>query len=167
VSGGSRRARSNWPGDRAGVVWTGRIIEMYREAMDQTARDEITAAAAAHRELGPQYDEAVAESLIDRIGEEIDRRVDARMGQGQPSASARREFRRPAPPPEPHSPAAPAAPPRLSAASVVLALGSMGIGIGVAGTVLPVANGDGGGFWLVALIWIIIGVINVSWARRR
>jgi hypothetical protein len=167
VSGGLRRAPPNWPGDRAGVVWTGRIIEMYREAMDQTARDEITAAAAAHRELGPQYDEAVAESLIDRIGEEIDRRVDARMGQGQPSASARREFRRPAPPPEPHSPAAPAAPPRLSAASVVLALGSMGIGIGVAGTVIPVSGSQGGGYWLVALIWIIIGVINVSWARRH
>ena len=29
----------------------------------------------------------------------------------------------------------------MSAASVVLALGSMGIGIGVAGTVLPVSNG--------------------------
>jgi hypothetical protein len=43
----------------------------------------------------------------------------------------------------------------------------MGIGIGVAGTVLPVAHGDGGGFWLVALIWVIIGVINVSWARRH
>ncbi|HEX6855043.1 MAG TPA: hypothetical protein VF204_07095 [Streptosporangiaceae bacterium] len=134
--------------------------------MDQTARDEITAAAAAHRELGPQYDEAVAESLIDRIGEEIDRRVDARMGHSQPSASARREFRRPAPAPEPHSPAVPAAPARMSAASVILALGSMGIGIGVAGTVLPVAHG-GGGFWLVALIWVIIGVINVSWARRH
>ena len=63
---------------------------MYRETMDQTARDEITAAAAAHRELGPQYDEAVAESLIDRIGEEIDRRVDARVGQGQPSLRAAR-----------------------------------------------------------------------------
>ena len=151
----------------AGVVWTGRIIEMYRETMDQTARDEITAAAAAHRELGPQYDEAMAESLVDRIGEEIDRRVDARLGQGQPSASARREFRRPASPPEPHSPAEPAAPARMSAASVVLALGSMGIGIGVAGTVLPVSNGSPGGFWLVALIWVIIGVINVSWARRR
>ena len=167
VSGGSRRAPPNWPGDRAGVVWTGRIIEMYREAMDQTARDEITAAAAAHRELGPQYDEAVAESLIDRIGEEIDRRVDARMGHSQPSASVRRELRRQAPPPEPHPAAAPAAPSRMSAASVVLALGSMGIGIGVAGTVLPAAGGDPGGFWLVALIWIIIGVINVSWARRR
>jgi hypothetical protein len=135
--------------------------------MDQTARDEITAAAAAHRELGPQYDEAVAESLIDRIGEEIDRRVDARMGQSQPSASARRDFRRPdrpAPPPEPAQPAGPA---RMSAGSVVLALGSMGIGIGVAGTILPVANGGSGGEWLVALIWIIIGVINVAWARRR
>jgi hypothetical protein len=154
----------------AGVVWTGRIIEMYRETMDQTARDEITAAAAAHRELGPQYDEAVAESLIDRIGEEIDRRVDARMGHNQPSASARREFRRPASPPAPQSPAepaAPAAPVRMSAASVVLALGSMGIGIGVAGTILPVSNGASGGMWLVALIWVIIGVINVSWARRR
>jgi len=173
--GTSRRAR---PPDRAlqpgnGLrsagpeIWTGRIIEMYREAMDQTARDEITAAAAAHRELGPQYDEAMAESLIDRIGEEIDRRVDARMGQGQPSASARRESRRlvrPAPPPEPPEPAAPA---RMSASSVVLALGSMGIGIGVAGTVLPVAGGNPGGFWLVALIWVIIGVINVSWARRH
>jgi hypothetical protein len=152
----------------AGVVWTGRIIEMYREAMDQTSRDEITAAAAAHRELGPQYDEAVAESLIDRIGEEIDRRVDARMGQSQPSASARREFHRPArPTPPPPEPAVPAAPTRMSAASVVLALGSMGIGIGVAGTVLPVSGGGGGGYWLVALIWVIIGVINVSWARRR
>jgi hypothetical protein len=140
---------------------------MYREAMDQTARDEITAAAAAHRELGPQYDEAMAESLIDRIGEEIDRRVDARVGQGQPPASARREFHRPARPSEPRSPEVPAAPARMSAASVVLALGSMGIGIGVAGTVLPVSNGAPGGFWLVALIWVIIGVINVSWARRH
>ena len=78
--------------------------------MDQTARDEITAAAAAHRELGPQYDEAVAESLIDRIGEEIDRRVDARVGQGQPSrprgassAAPRRpsRIRRPCPPRQP------------------------------------------------------------------
>jgi len=141
---------------------------MYREAMDQTARDEITAAAAAHRELGPQYDEAVAESLIDRIGEEIDRRVDARMGHSQPSAPARRELRRPAPPPEP-SPA-PAGPPRLSAASVVLALGSMGIGIGVAGTVLNSGSSqgsNGGAIVLVMVIWIIIGVINVAYARRH
>lgn len=38
------------------------------------------AAAAAHRELGREYDSAVAESLIDRIGAEIDKRIDTRLG---------------------------------------------------------------------------------------
>lgn len=142
------------------IVWTGHIIEMYREPMDQTARDEITAAAAAHRELGPQYDDAVAESLVDRIGDEIDRRVDARLG-ASPASSRKTEPRRPAKA-EPHQPA------RSNVATVVLALGSMGLGVGVAGTVLNSgANGGGGGFWLVALIWVVIGVINVSYARRH
>ena len=48
--------------------------------MDQPARTDITAAAAAHRELGPDYDAAVAEGLIERISDEIDKRVDARLG---------------------------------------------------------------------------------------
>ena len=49
--------------------------------MDQLARDDIAAAAAAHHELGRDYDGAVAEGLIERIGDEIDKRVDARLGQ--------------------------------------------------------------------------------------
>jgi hypothetical protein len=53
---------------------------MYRKRMDQATRHDIAAAAAAHRELGSAYDDAVAESLIDRIGAEIDKRVDARLG---------------------------------------------------------------------------------------
>jgi hypothetical protein len=52
---------------------------MYRVAVDKAAQDDITAAVAAHRELGRDYDEAVAESLVDRIGAEIDKRVDARL----------------------------------------------------------------------------------------
>jgi|CZKW01.1.fsa_nt_gi anti-sigma-K factor RskA len=48
--------------------------------MDQRAREDIAAAAAAHHELGRDYDGAVAEGLIERIGEEIDKRVDARLG---------------------------------------------------------------------------------------
>jgi hypothetical protein len=49
-------------------------------------REEITASVAAHAELGPKYDSAVAEGLIERIGEEIDKRVDARLrGLGQPA----------------------------------------------------------------------------------
>ena len=42
-------------------------------------REEVQASAAAHRDLGPGYDAAVAEGLVERIGEENDRRVDARM----------------------------------------------------------------------------------------
>ena len=57
-------------------------IEMYRNAVDQMTRNEIAAAAAAHHELGRDFDGAVAESLIDRIGAEIDKRVDARLRAG-------------------------------------------------------------------------------------
>jgi hypothetical protein len=47
--------------------------------VDQMTRNDIAAAAAAHHELGRDYDAAVAESLIERIGAEIDKRVDARL----------------------------------------------------------------------------------------
>jgi hypothetical protein len=53
---------------------------MYCYAMEEGVQDEISAAVAAHRELGPEYDSAVAESLIARIGIEIDKRIDARLG---------------------------------------------------------------------------------------
>ena len=45
--------------------------------------DEIRAAAETHselgRELGPEYQSAVIESFLDKVGREIDARVDARM----------------------------------------------------------------------------------------
>jgi hypothetical protein len=44
----------------------------------QLVQEDIVAPAAAHRDLGRDYDGAVAEGLIDRIGAEIDKRVDAR-----------------------------------------------------------------------------------------
>lgn len=49
-------------------------------AVEQATRDDITAAAAAHQELGRDFDGAVAEGLVDRIGAEIDKRIDARLG---------------------------------------------------------------------------------------
>jgi hypothetical protein len=42
---------------------------------------EIRASVAAHGDLGPAYDDAVAEGLVERIGAEIDKRIDARLGQ--------------------------------------------------------------------------------------
>jgi hypothetical protein len=46
---------------------------------------EIRASVAAHDDLGPGYDDAVAEGLVERIGAEIDKRIDARLG---PSGTA-------------------------------------------------------------------------------
>jgi hypothetical protein len=132
--------------------------------VDQQARDEITAAGAVHRELGPGYDDAVAEGLVERIGEEIDKRVDARLAQysGQPAPHI---------PPAPHSApptqrspggqVSPAARPPW--AVVVLALGSMLMGTLASAAVL---NSHGSGA-VVALVWIVIGIINVAYARRH
>jgi hypothetical protein len=47
---------------------------------------EIRASVGAHYELGSRYDDAVAEGLVERIGAEIDKRIDARLGQlGSPA----------------------------------------------------------------------------------
>jgi hypothetical protein len=66
---------------------------MYRVGVNQQTNEEIAAATAAHRELGPGYDDAVAEGLVERIGAEVDKRVDARLAQrgrgGQVSPSGR------------------------------------------------------------------------------
>ena len=137
---------------------------MYLVLMDQLAREDIAAAAAAHHELGRDYDGAVAEGLIERIGEEIDKRVDARLGHGrrgdrhpQRDRLAQRDR---------DGQLSPAAHPAWSV--IVLAFGSMGFGIAAAGAVLSLGHqSSGGADVLVALIWIIIGVINVSYARRR
>src|ERR1700749_1708313 len=41
---------------------------------------EIRASVGAHQDLGSGYDDAVAEGLVERIGAEIDKRIDARLG---------------------------------------------------------------------------------------
>ena len=56
--------------------WSRRIVTAWSRPLGT----DIAAAAAAHRELGPDYDAAVAEGLIERISDEIDKRVDARLG---------------------------------------------------------------------------------------
>jgi hypothetical protein len=123
-------------------------------------KDEVRASAAAHGDLGPGYDAAVAEGLVERIGEEIDKRVDARLFgqtayQGRPRGP--RVHREPVPG-------------RVGFGGVVLGLGSMGMAIGA--TAVVVHPGDspgqlsGGAAVLITLIWIVIAVINVSYARR-
>jgi hypothetical protein len=130
--------------------------------------EEIRASAAAHRDLGPNYDTAVAEGLVERIGEEIDRRIDARL-YGSPTQNP---FSGPMPAPAPRQPPQPPQPRshgtwRLSVAPVVLALGSMGMAIGASGVVLHPGGGSPGSPPLVALIWLVVGAINIAFVRRR
>jgi hypothetical protein len=123
--------------------------------VEQTAHDQITAATAAHRELGPGYDDAVAEGLVERIGAEIDKRVDARLAQRGTAAPAARPGWVPA----------------------VIGTGSMVCGLGATAIVVFATATNINGtfhdavssaqFLLVALIWAAIAVVNVACARRR
>jgi hypothetical protein len=46
--------------------------------------DEIRAAAETHSEVGRDYSSAVIESFLDKVGREIDARVDARLNRYAP-----------------------------------------------------------------------------------
>jgi hypothetical protein len=125
-------------------------------------REEVAASAGAHRDLGPGYDTAVAEGLVERIGEEIDRRVDARLF-GQLQAPP------PLPAPPPPRPQRTPVPGRIGVAPVFLALVSFAGGIGATVAIVrPADPAQMGGIqaMLVALIWILIAAVNISYARR-
>lgn len=58
---------------------------------------EIRAAAEAHKELGPEYSDAVIESFLERVDREITARIDARLGpvpRDQPAQPAQSNSRR-------------------------------------------------------------------------
>jgi hypothetical protein len=144
-------------------------------------RDEITASVAAHAELGPRYESAVAEGLVERIGEEIDKRIDARLhGPSAPPSRPAPAPQAPAayfgppayPGPSALTPAGPAvsSPPARrpsSFGSVVLALGSMGLGVGATAVVLAHHPAAAAGVLMVLLIWAAIAVINIAHSQRK
>ena len=123
--------------------------------MTPDQRDEITASLAAHQELGPRYDAAVAEGLVERIGEEIDKRVDARLRTMTQQA--------PATP----TAAPPATPARGANSGLALGVVSLIFGTGATSVVLNNASNAVGQALMVLLIWAAIAVINVANARRR
>ena len=135
---------------------------------------------AALQDLGPGYDQALAEGLVERIGADIDKRiaaeidnrvtaeVDSRIltqldryaGCRHQRRRARRMIR---------------AERRMIRAeqadhsgrqSLALALGSMLITLPVTAIVLK-GSPDGAAIMLMALIWVIVGIINVAYAMRK
>ena len=140
--------------------------------MDERAHEDVAAAAAVHTELGQAYNGAVAEGLVERISLEIDKQVDARLAQ--------RGVKQ----------AVPAS--QAVWANVAMGLGSVGLGIGATAVtlhslptsgVVPKATINLGPFHaslmsstssistaqvvLIVLIWVVIAIINVAYARRH
>ncbi|GHH64599.1 hypothetical protein GCM10017673_07520 [Streptosporangium violaceochromogenes] len=117
-------------------------------ARSSSSGDELRAAVEARRELGPEYEDSLIEGFLEKMGQEIDRRVDDRVG-------PRRE--------------GPALRPGLDAGQR-LALAIVSLTLGVPGTVgLAFAGlGDSLGFVLV-LMWVGVIGVNVSFTlgRRR
>ena len=136
--------------------------------MDVQAHEDIAAAAAAHTELGQLYDGAVAEGLVERISSEIDKQVDARLAQRGIQSGM------------------------TAWTNLAMGLGSVGLGIGATAVTLhswpssgvaPKAELDLGSFRaslltstssvstaqvvIIALIWVVIAVINITYARRH
>jgi hypothetical protein len=125
--------------------------------MTQGRDEEIAASVGAHRDLGSAYDEAIAAGLVERIGAEVDRRVDERMAQYQRGA-------RPAAGSDPAASQAqypPAVHPggQISWQQASLALGSLVIGL-IASASISTPNGNG--TWPIIIIWIALVVINMA-----
>jgi len=122
---------------------------MYRVCVDPATRNDIAAAAAARHELGRGYDGTVAEGLIDRIGAEIDKRVDARVGA---------DHRDPGPMSEAGTPG------RAQAMWTGAGIG-VGFGAGITGIVAVMANTGNTSHAVVSAvvaIWIVLAVVGLG-----
>ena len=148
--------------------------------MAAESQAEIAASVAALQDLGPGYDQALAEGLVERIGADIDKRiaaeienrvtaeVDSRIltqldrfaGCRHQRRRAKRMIRA-----EQRTIRAERAD-RAGRQSFALALGSMLVALPVTAIVLRGSPGVAA-IMLMALIWVIVGIINVAYAMRK
>ena len=138
---------------------------------------EIAASLAAVQDLGPGYDQALAEGLVERIGAEIDERiaaeidnrvtaeVDSRiLAQLDRYAGCRHQRRRASRMIRAERRAVRAErADRSGRQSIMLALGSMLVALSVTAIVLKGSPGVAA-IMLMALIWVVVGIINVAYA---
>jgi len=111
-------------------------------------REDLRAALGARRELGPEYEDAVLDSFLERVDKSIEARVDARVAEraGDRGRVARRQSQG-----GPDS-------------GLVLGIVSLGTGI-------PITASAGGTAEVRGLVvaWAGISVVNLAhaWGRRR
>jgi len=131
--------------------------------------DEIAASVGAHRDLGSDYDDAIAAGLVERIGAEVDRRVDERISRYQRGGLPAGQAGTSAPGASDQAQYPPAVLPavlpavhlgrQISWQQVSLALGSMVVGAIASASI---STGHGNGTWPIIIIWIAITFINMA-----
>ena len=123
--------------------------------LNTSREQEIAASVGAHHDLGGGYDDAIAAGLVERIGAEVDRRVDERLsryqraGQSAVDAAGSRDARYRA---VPHSGSP------VSWQQTMLALCSMVTGAITSGVI----SGHQGGTWPILVTWLAIVAINMA-----
>jgi hypothetical protein len=155
--------------------------------MSSDPEAEIRASVGAHADLGPGYEDAVAEGLVERIGAEIDKRIEARLAQtgaaaapgpaaagaagpagypgfqggyqGYPGPVLPPGYQLGPPPPRPSPVGA------RNVATTITALGSVALGV-AATAIVSSASSLGGQGLIILLIWAAIAIINVAYARH-
>jgi hypothetical protein len=116
--------------------------------------DDVRAAAETHQELGPDYQAAVIDSFLDKVGREIDARVDARM-----AAPRQAHY------PQPAQPAQPPAHHPHGNSAFALAVISMVLGIPLSAIAVSAGSHPVGLSGLL-VIWLAITAINVAYSLR-
>lgn len=107
--------------------------------------EEIAAALAARRELGPEYEDAIAASMADRIEREIAARVEAGR---VPAKRERRES-------EPHS---------ADRSATFLAGASLIAGIPITAIAAGTSHGN---VFAIGVAWLGIALVNTAHALGR
>ncbi|SET99227.1 hypothetical protein SAMN05421811_105118 [Nonomuraea wenchangensis] len=102
----------------------------------------MKAAVSARRDLGPDFEDAIVESFLDKMGKEVDRRVDERLAQAAPKSAQRRSSDGQ----------------RLALAIVSLSLGTI--------TTLTLAL-VGKPMGLLVPVWVCIIIVNVIFNGAR
>jgi VIT1/CCC1 family predicted Fe2+/Mn2+ transporter len=108
--------------------------------------DEVRAAAQVHRELGSEYSDAVVESFLEKLDQEIGARIEGRIAELPRERSRQLD------------------PARLARRRSLLAgaaIGAVGAGTPLTVFAFSMADGLGKSQWL-AVIWIFIAVVFVA-----
>jgi hypothetical protein len=104
--------------------------------------DEVRAAAETHNELGKDYSAAVIESFLEKVGSEIDARVDARLSRYPGPAQA---------------------PPAMvkKEQSSATAVGILSVVLGIPLTAIIVYSPAH--LWGLIVVWVALAVINIAY----